>query len=267
MNDRDLNLIIDLAAGALDDDAAAEARARIDASPELTREYELQLAVMAELEAAPAVAMTPGERASLRSHVADGLHLEVGTGSRRVAVPTRPSRWRVPAFGLATAAVFVFAIVVTPGLLGGSDSAEDTVALAQLSTTTVAADGADDGGTVLDSALTEESRTSDGQEFAAVPRTDLLAEVSMDELYRAVMEGESTEAGDFSYLQSAVGIEPGVVDACVATIGDGLPEGTPGPVGVAEDGITAVIAIEDGDTILAVAVIDLETCQLIDVRP
>lgn len=267
MNDRDLNLIIDLAAGALDDDAAAEARARIDASPELTREYELQLAVMAELEAAPAVAMTPGERASLRSHVADGLHLEGGTGSQRVSVPTRASRWRIPAFGLATAAVFVFAIVVTPGLLGGSDSAEDTVAVAQLSTTTAADEGADDDGTVVDSAMAEESETADGQEFAAVPRTDVLAEASMDELYRAVIGGESTEEGDFSYLQPAVGIDPGKVDECVATIGEGLPEGAPRPVGVAEDGITAVIAIEDGDAILAVAVIDLETCQLIDVRP
>jgi len=264
MNDHDLNLIIDLASGALEGAAAADAKARINASPELMREYELQVAVIAALAEVEPAAMTLEERAELHGQMARKLNVGEARQPRPAAVSRLGRRWWAPAFGLAATAAVIVAFVVAPGVRDSADVGMSPAALPPELTSTTAAGAAD----------TESFTTSDGvqedtsSQMSASESEDegLLSAVSMSDLYRAVAGKDAEGADTLDTLLSPDGFEPAVVAECVTALGDALPEGEIRLVGVAKDGTTGVFAVEDDSSVVAVAVVDLESCTLIDVE-
>ncbi len=264
MNDHDLNLIIDLASGALEGAAAEGAMAHISASPELMREYELQVAVIEALAAVQPASMTVEERTDLHAQVAGQLNVGEARQPRGATAGHSRRRWWAPAFGLAATAAVVVAFVVAPGLRGASDDDLDTAAMpAELTSTT--APGAVGGEGFISSDGIEESATS---QMSAPESTDedLLASTTIGDLYRAVTENKAKGVDTLDMLLPPDGIEPAVVEECVASLGAALPEGEARLVGVARDGTSGVLAVEDGSSVVAVAVVDLTSCTLIDIK-
>jgi hypothetical protein len=116
MRRRDIDLIMGLVDGTIDDEA--EARARVMSSPSLRAEYEAQLRAREALRAVPIAALSDTERASLRRDVWTGLTASEGS-------KPRVSRWVY-----ATAGGFALvATVAVAGLLGGNGDMAGVVAV------------------------------------------------------------------------------------------------------------------------------------------
>lgn len=140
MNDADIDLIISLIAGDLPPEEATAARARIEASSELSAAYDEQLAVASTLRTVPAAAMTTGERDALHAGLRRELHLDEEL--MPAAAPAR--RWWIALSGLATTAAIVFAFAVVPNLLD-NDGADVVSAPAAEPTTVAELDTMSDG--------------------------------------------------------------------------------------------------------------------------
>jgi len=270
MNDHDRDLILSLAAGSLDDDAADEARSRIESDPELATALEKQLIARAHLSVIEPVAMTTDERQSMRRDLLTNLHLDA-----RPAPPPRAKsrslRWWQPVVGIAAAAVVVTAIVVVPGGLSGSDSAED-VAL-----TTIPASGEvpefsdeSDGGTDTASGSSDEvpPATADVLTFDDVDGSELLS-VTEGETDPQVMS-ESIEEQLEPKSRSSIDVD--AVQQCLEALGTQIPEGDKVVLGEilgseeTDTGLLVFVGVIDPQTgIEAVVTIDVAECRVVDI--
>ncbi len=144
MHEHDHDIIMALAEGSLDPEAAARAEATVSACDECRADLELQRLALEALHDAPAVYLTAAESARLH----DQLHRELRvTPAAPVRARVRPAWSRWVAVTAGTAAVFLAMFLVLPNLLGGGDDA-DTIAFEQV------ADDLD-GGAAADMATSE----------------------------------------------------------------------------------------------------------------
>lgn len=266
MNDQDRDLILALAAGTLSDADATSAHARISAEPELARELEIQQAVQRELTSITPVALSADERSELRSNLITSLNLEATTAP----TPVRTSRsiaWWKPVFGIAAAAMFVTAVIVLPGTLSGSDSADEsalgtnqtTVAADGFSPTDGTADASDVGG------VEEEvpGSTTEVLTFADTDGSDLLAAAEGKSTPESINEALSEDTTPIS--RSALDLT--TVEACIEKLDTILAPGTKVVLGVEErDGdLLVFLGIDDGSGVESVATVNLTECTLVDV--
>ena len=207
MHEHDQEIVMALAEGSLDPEAAARAGAQIGTCAECSRDLEMQRIALDALEEAPAVYLTATESARLH----DRLHRELGVAAARPA-STRASfawaRWTGLAFGAAAVLLAIF--VVGPAMLGGgSDDSADTIAFQEVSeegadgrsATTAAAAvpsaeapqvGAEDLGEAMEMSAAEPTTTVAAPETTAAPENTA---APADESYELdyVVEGELTE--------------------------------------------------------------------------
>ena len=128
MHDHDHDIIMALAEGSLDPEAAMRAEGDIAACDECRADLELQRMALAALRDAPAVYLSASESARLH----DRLHKELRVAPAEPALARlRPVWGRWAALAAGTAAVFLAAFLILPALLGGGDDAE-TVAFDQV---------------------------------------------------------------------------------------------------------------------------------------
>ena len=265
MTEQERDLILGLAAGDLSSAEAAEARALIDANPDLARELAVQTEIREALASLPEVSMTAAERADLRSHLRGALSLD--TPDRAMPEPARRRvTWWQPLLGLAAAAAVVTAIVVLPGTLGGPDAQE--AALESDTTTVPAADARDDGGgeevpevgTFSGGESADPEQVGDVQSFTDVDGSDLLV----------LTEGAATPKDIDVLLQRALVSTPSTVDvdqveACLEAIGASVPSGDKTLLGVGdlEGTEVAYFAVIDETGVSSVLTIDLSTCSVV----
>jgi len=127
MHQHDQELIMALAEGGLDADAAATARAEVASCPECSRDLELQRIALQGLEGLPRAHMTELESTRLRRSLREEL------GIARDARVTPAKRRRMPMAAFATAAAVLLAVVVaapTLNLIGGGDDGADATIVA-----------------------------------------------------------------------------------------------------------------------------------------
>lgn len=284
MNDTDRDLIIALAQGDLSTTAAAEATARIDADPELATEYAEQVAALQFLRSAPPPLMTEAERSTLHTSLTTQLGLLRGTSAAAVA-PKKRSRWWVPAFGMATAAVVVFAFVVFPGTQQDSsqevsmelDEASDRSSqVAESSPQTTAAASAsasptaeESEGTQSDSAAVPPPAVEDP---VSVYETDTVA---LDELLNQAdgadsPEGVQRQLSDLSF-KSRVNLNSDDINDCLDELSAELPseilEVLVVGADVEEDLTTVHVGFDFGDGVEDGMSFVLESCELVEHAP
>jgi hypothetical protein len=233
MNDRDRDLIIALAQGSLGTTAAEEAASRIEADPELAAEYAEQVVALQFLQSVTPPLMTGAERSTLRTNLTTQLGL-LRVASPAATAPKKKSRWWVPAFGMATAAVVVVAFVVFPGAQQDSfqevsmqldDASADSSQIAQSSPQTTAAASASAGaseGAEPDSADVPPPTVADP---VSVYDTDSAA---LDELLNQADGADSTESvqrqmSDLSF-KSLVDLDSDEINACLNELSTELPD-------------------------------------------
>ncbi len=243
MNDQDRDLIAALAEGRLGATVAEDALARIEAEPEMSVEYEHQIAALEFLNSDVAPRMTTRERDNLHASLIEKLGLAPETtpspspGKRRIP-------WWQPVFGLATAAAVVAAVVILPGALtgGSQDTPSFDLAGAVLENTEV-----ERPEPTITEAGAMEARPEDGQAFTdgtqiAAPESegdllgDLLEQGKVYEASSATLEdllrrarGADSPAAVFLLLSpdfdSTVDLNADDVAACIDELGVELPEG------------------------------------------
>lgn len=159
MHEHELELIAALVEGRLEDES--EARALIDASPELRQEYEAQRLAYETLQEAGTASLQDTERAA--------LHRDIWTELRSgPAEPASKTPWYYRWAPVAAGLLVVVGLVSVLGQ-GGDDAGEETVSLAadMAETTTTAADAGAAGGDATpgdgDDAAQTESASEEGE--------------------------------------------------------------------------------------------------------
>jgi len=190
MRDHDLELIAALVEGRIEDEA--EARALIDASPEMREEYEAQAAAHEALSSVGTAALTPSERTA--------LHRDLWTALRQTETPVAHhpwyTRWAPVAAGMFVV-IGLVAVLNQAGSLGGGDAAT-----AEFTVTTIA--GATQGD---DTGDPESDRGGDGGGEAAplAPSGGSVDEPAAEDVTRTLSaseeafyaaEAEKVRAGD-----------------------------------------------------------------------
>lgn len=228
MNDQDRDLIAALAEGSLGTEAAEAAIARIESDPELSAEYADQVAAFEFLTSSAAPRMTSAERTTLHANLTEQL----GLVAPPAPVPAKTKTpWWVPAFGLATAAAVVAAVVIFPG--GSSDEFEQ--AGAEIAGETAVSETTASAGPAADTSTeAEEQAAGDGgatddladvgdisvYETDAVELNELIDEVegadSTDEIHR--------ELSALSF-KSTIDFDVADVNACIDELSDHIPPG------------------------------------------
>ena len=212
MHEHDQEIIMALAEGSLDPEAAQSAGARIAECAECGRDLELQRIALDALGQAPRAYLTATESA----HLHDRLHRELGVATPREAAPRASFAWaRWTGFAFGAAAVFLAVFLVIPAILGGgSDDSADTAAIQEVSqdaadgrsaTTAAAAVPSAEAPQVGTEDLSEEMGLSAAEatttavpETTAAPETTSATESTAapaDESYELeyVVQGEMTE--------------------------------------------------------------------------
>lgn len=128
MHEHDHNTIMALAEGSLDLEAARRAEGEIASCDECRADLELQRLALDALRDAPPVYLSASESAQLHDRLRRELRL---APTEPASARLRPVWGRWAALAAGTAAVFLAAFLVLPGLVGGGDDA-DTVALDQI---------------------------------------------------------------------------------------------------------------------------------------
>lgn len=269
MNHQDRDLILAFASGQLSEADAEAAAARIASDPELTEELEAQQLAMTSLSALPAAAMTSSERDLLRSNLISQLNLET---AQVAAPPGKRRQWWKPVAGLAAAAAVVTAVALLPGNLGGDDAADvafdapDSAALEEQSTTNADGSGGE-AGAQSEVTTTAPATESDATVESAEPR-DLSSGDVLSATEGAETPAEAEDSLDLAQYKLAP-LDPARasgVDACLEELSTDLPPGDIIPLGTKDvDSIeTLFVGITDESGIAAVAVIDLEACQIVE---
>ena len=293
MSDHDLDLIAELINGHLSPDERRAALARVAADPELTSEYETQVAVASLLGEAPAPTMTAAERSEMHTALRQQLNLD-DSPAPVVAAPSRWQRWWAPVTGLAAAAAVIIGVVILLPDSGSDDSLQ--FAAAEVTSTVQAsrndgadvggsadaADGADEDVTTTTAAASEElapafaaEDSMDGTlESAGEPSPEALPhipDVDLNKLGLAYAEGED-EFEDELTKSSAVPdrVTTSVDGVCLDGSGDGESEDSLTIVATATiDGVDVVVVsvtspIEDPYLVA----LDANTCEeLASTRP
>ncbi|MEN8239009.1 MAG: hypothetical protein ABFR53_07405 [Actinomycetota bacterium] len=295
MNDTDRDIILAIADGQLTGQAKQDALARISADPELGEELAAQVAAMDDLEQLEPARMTSSERAALRSALVEQLNLQPAIPA--VPASKRTRRWWQPVLGLASAAVLLVAIVVVPSMLSGSDdSSTDLVAIAEQTETTTesaedaGADAAEDtdtataGASDAQFALPHVEQQGVEQYFANAPpgqeESDTIADAA--ETVTTVAETAETKAADegaadeeileegFARLAAPLMmVDRAIVEDCLDTLADSLPQGTHRPIAAtsADSGIVVHFGVDTDDGVEHSVSIDIETCTITPLDP
>ncbi|MFV1969476.1 MAG: hypothetical protein ACC683_00575 [Acidimicrobiia bacterium] len=273
MNDQDRDLIAALAEGRLSGPTADDALARIETDPEMSAEYADQIAALEFLNSGAVPRMTASERETLHVNLTEQL----GLVPKTMPVPAPAKRkipWWQPAFGVATAAAIVAAIVILPGTLTGGS--EDTAALREVSAD-LDSSGGEETQTTAAAAQVQEAPAADGQAFAEEQ------EIAVYEVY----ETDSVKLGDL--LDQAQGaVTPDDVSSrlaplqftkrtildtesvleCLNELESDLPPGIERflPLGAEDvDGSTiAHLGFDFGSGVESAMSIDLSTCEIVD---
>ena len=305
MNDQDRDLILALAAGQLSEADAAAASARIAADPELAQAFADQELALASLSTVPEVALTSAERQEMRSSLIAQLNLETApaaAAATSTGASSRALRWWQPVVGLAAAAAVVTAVVVLPNqggddmsnvaalqpatdtaateeetfsedgggelnATGSADATTTTPAAGEVTTTAPASDVASEAPEATADAEAEEQDT--GTDEGAVPESQVR---SADVL--SATEGDDTpEEAEAGVRSSGFALDPldtarsSEVDSCLEQLSTQLPQGDVIPLGtqVSEGAESLFIGITDAAGIAAVAAIDLDACQILEI--
>lgn len=197
MHEHELELIAALVEGRLEDES--EARALIDASPELRQEYEAQRLAYETLQEAGTASLQDTERAA--------LHRDIWTELRSgPAEPASKTPWYYRWAPVAAGLLVVVGLVSVLGQ-GGDDAGEETFTLAadSAATTTTAAasdEGAAGGGAAPsdgdDTALTEsasEEGEADGDRTASPEEADIFT-MQAEQVRKGELTGTDLESFD-----------------------------------------------------------------------
>jgi hypothetical protein len=288
MNDIDLDIILAIADNRLTGQAKQDALQRIAADPELGEELAAQIATMDELKSLDPALMTPAERATLRTNLIEQLHLSPAAPSV-VALPQRRPWWQ-PALAFASAAALLVAFVAIPSMFSGSDdSSADFVAIAPATTTSVAAaelDASRQGSTSASNAASPTSTVlvpqiieQEVQEFfaAAPPSSDTEGAVSSDDVADSGTDEETDEtiaevtaaSAEALTATEAFAVNEAVIEACLETLADDLPDGNHiARAATLDDGATVVhFGLDTADGVDYSFSIDLEECVITSLNP
>lgn len=293
MSDHDLDLIAELINGHLSPDERRAALARVAADPELTSEYETQVAVASLLGEAPTPTMTAAERSEMHAALRQQLNLD-DSPAPVVAAPSRWQRWWAPVTGLAAAAAVIIGVAIVLPDSGSDDSLQ--FAAAEVTSTVQAsgndgadvggsadaADGADEDVTTTTAAASEELAPAfaaedamDGTlESAGEPSPEALPhipDVDLNRLGLAYAEGEDEFEDELSKSSTVPDRVTASVDGvCLDGAGDGESEDSLTIVATATiDGVDVVVVsvtspIEDPYLVA----LDANTCEeLASTRP
>jgi hypothetical protein len=257
MRDHEMELIAALVEGRLDDES--EARALIEASPELRREYQAQVLAFEALTAAGSVTLSETERSS--------LHRDVWTNLRHQPAASATGRWYVRMAAVAASLFVVVGVAAVLGTQGGPDEggfaeiAADTADRDFAGGDEAASDGAetleDAGATTTAAAAATDAPASD--ESVAIYRreSELLRQGIFTERLHSFSESEEAygdlrdcieEAGLGGYRIVATLAEPDATSEATATDTPRLAVAIPGESQIE----TAPIAF-----------VDLEACEVV----
>ena len=280
MNDQDSDLIFALAQGTLSPTAAEAATTRITADPELASEYADQVVALQFLRSASPPLMTESERSALRTNLTTQLGL-LPVASPAPVPSTKKSRWWLPAFGMATAAVVVFAFVIFPGAQQDSfqevsmeldDASADTSLVAESSPQTTAnatAAAEESEGVQFDSAA---APSLTGEDPVSVYETD---SVALEELLTRTDGANSNESVQRQLsgmsFESRVDLSSDEVNACLSDLATEVPDDVLAVhvIGADVDGDLTTVhvgfdfgeGVEDGMSFV------LETCEFVQHAP
>jgi hypothetical protein len=264
MNDRDLNLIVDLIESQLSATEAETALTRIMADPELSSAYAEQLAIRTSLAELPLASMTVTERDALNSALVSQLRLESETALVPV-VPRRKARW-VPVVGVATAAVAVTAIFVMPGLSGSDDSSAETTVVVASAAEQAPQDSATDDGAAEFGAPEEDALSTQAPATVVDLEGADLVEVLDATAGESSPEAVQDRLNSLGYTDSAF-VDLDVLAECISRVSGQLPPNATDMVlfGVDGSGPTPIahIGIVFDGGIEAALSIDLETCGVV----
>lgn len=268
MNDQDRDLILALAEGRLSSEEATNASARIEADPELIEELSAQRTAIEALALYPEALMTHGERTTLRADLTTRLNLQ----DRPAAAPVkRRVPWWQPALGIATAAVFVTAVIILPGTLSGDEAATTDFrqqALPQAPTTT-AAPGATDNGVAEGGASTapQTESAADTQATSVYSLDDLDGDALLDATRGQQDPEEMDQSLEEAGLAKSSAIDADRVAACLGTLSDQFPDGSQHPFAVqqTDDGEVLFVGVDSGEGVSSVVSISLDTCSIVDI--
>ncbi|MCL1600079.1 MAG: hypothetical protein M3112_00920 [Actinomycetia bacterium] len=280
MNDKDRDLIIALAQGNLSATAAGEAAARIEADPELAAEYAEQVVALEFLQSAPPPVMNAAERSTLRMNLTTQLGL-LPVASPAAVAPKTKSRWWVPAFGMATAAVVVFAFVVFPG--SQQDSFQEVSM--QLDDASAESSQVAESAPQTTAAASASAEDSGGAEFdsAAVPPPPIEGPVSvyetdsfgLDELLNQADGADSVESvqrqmSNLSF-KSRVDLSSDEVNACLNELSTELPDEILEVLVIGADvegeQTTVHVGFDFGDGVEDGMSFVLDSCELVEHAP
>ncbi len=258
MRDRELELIAALVEGRLDDES--EARALIEANPELRQEYEAQVLAYGALTAAGSVSLSETERSS--------LHRDVWTALRHQPA-SRKGQWYVRMAAVAAGLFVVVGLAAVLSSQGGADDdgfAEIAADVAESDPSDGPAD--DDAADEADARVFEDSAETTVA-AAEEPAAEALSATYFAQEAAAVRSGEST-SGAQSYDDGS----SGEVDSCLEQAGlEGyvaIAVLTPPPeeTGDAEGELRLIAAVPEGSllTEAPVAFVDMASCRLIHIE-
>ncbi len=203
MRDRELDLIAALVEGRLDDET--EARALIDASPELRSEYEIQKVAFDALASVDSASLSDTERAGLRRDVWTELR------AQPAAMAATQVPWYYRWVPVAAGMFVVVGLVAVINQGGSSDSAE----VAQFSATTTSAGAtAEDasGGSAAEDGADPVEGGNDAASAEDEPETSGVASV---DLARAL-----TPSGEQFYSAAAEKVRQGLDEMAIDSLGE-----------------------------------------------
>lgn len=273
MREHEIQLIADLVAGRLQDEA--EARAMLASSSELRAEYESQLAVFEALKAVGPASLTGAERAA--------LHRDVWTELREAPATSRRTPWlyrlAAPVVGGMFIVVGLVAVLnqgsgadsIKEGLsdLTNADSAGGAVTTTAASATLDTASGESAGdGSASPSALLPSEPTAEDLARALSPTVESFyaaeaekaRSVETDETYGQFLDG-SLIASFRECTEEAGLVEFSMIAARSETPGQEPEDGVAIPPGA----VPYFAAIPSGSDVRAAPIVflDLDTCDLV----
>ncbi|HUG08746.1 MAG TPA: hypothetical protein VMP13_07625 [Acidimicrobiia bacterium] len=259
MRDRELELIAALVEGRLDHES--EARALIEANPELREEYEAQVLAFGALTAMGSVSLSETERSS--------LHRDVWTALRHQPAASPKGQWYVR---MAAAAAGLFVVVGLAAVLSSQGGPDDD-GFAEIAAGVTESD-ASDGGDDDDADDEADARVFEDSAETTVAAAEEPAAGALSATYFA-QEAAAVRSGEFtSGAQSYDDGSSGDVGSCLQQAG---LEGhvaivvlTPPPeeTGDADGESRLIAAVPEGSQLAEapVAFVDMASCRLIHIE-
>ncbi len=257
MRDHEMELIVALVEGHLDDES--EARALIEASPELKEEYVAQKLSYEALAGAGSVSLSETERSS--------LHREVWTNLRHQPPASARGPWYVRMAAVAAGLFVVVGLAAVLGTQGGPDDggfaeiAADTADRDFAGGDDAASDGAvtfEDAGATTTAAASEPAAPPSEESVAIYRReSELMRQGIFTERLHSLAESDEAY-GDLRECVEGAGLSGYRI---IATLAE--PDGTSEATARDTSRLAVVIPDESQLATAPIAFVDLDVCEVV----